>query len=169
MAAPSSMSNPMTNQFQQIYLQSTKGLVGVTSLMAQDSGQAVRADMAGERALVQMPPSIREIAVFQGLINCCLSFIYFPLRLPPTSSYSCWSPDGGRSRHDASRGCLRSQKPRRLLFHLSTGKVHVRFQLQGLSSIRCYMTLANKPPSPIRQEHLEVRDIENTLDSSVLH
>lgn len=75
-----SMSNPVTNQFQQISLQSTKGLAGVTFLMAQDSGQANRVDMAGERTLVQMPPSIWEIAVFQGLIHCCLSFVYFPLK-----------------------------------------------------------------------------------------
>lgn len=52
-------------------------------LMAQDWGQEDGADVAGERALLYVVTPVRELAVFPELINCCLSFICFPLTLPP--------------------------------------------------------------------------------------
>lgn len=45
-----------------------------------------------ERTLLEMLTSAREMAEFPGLINCCLSFIYFPLRLPPSPAVDAEAP-----------------------------------------------------------------------------
>lgn len=71
-----SMSNLENNQFQQISLQSTWGLVGVIFLKRRTRVRQTRQMWQVERGLLYMLTSIREMAEFPELINCCLSFIF---------------------------------------------------------------------------------------------
>lgn len=111
-----------------------------------------------------MLTSIREMAEFPELINCCLSFIFHLHCL----LLQLWMRRHGRRAEQAWRQQRAHPQPEaKGGFHLSTGKVQLCFQLQGLFSTGRYMALADK--SPVRQEHLKVRDIENTQSSSDLH
>lgn len=97
----------------------------------------------GERTLLYMLISVREMAKFPEFINYCLSFIYFH-KLPPTPAVDAEALKTRGTGVAPAEGA--SPVPRRGSFHLSIGKIQLFFQLQGLFSTRCYTALADKPP-----------------------
>lgn len=115
-APPTSQDNvkpsetPILANFSAVHM----GTCGVIHLTAQGSGQEDRAEVAGERAPLYMLTSVREMAEFPELINCCLPFIYCPLRPPPTPAVDAEAPKEGRAGPAPAEGASWSPKPGRL-------------------------------------------------------
>lgn len=87
----------------------------------------------GERTMLLMLTSPRAMAQFPELINCCLSSIYFPLRLPPTPAVGAEAPEAGGAGLVPAEGASPAGSQRG--FHLATGKCRTAPPWQGFISL----------------------------------